>query len=784
MTIREWMHRPGPVGVGALSAAVCIALAVFAFTRGAVPAELALIALAAASYAFGALLGNGRGWPLWGAAAALLAAALWWAVHPVVAVAVVLAAVAASIAARRVLRRREDACRYLAKLTGTLAKATKDDRAPGKIIAPIRGPIRPTDETRQGAMVGLPIRWHVPAHVPVDDAARLLVLTSVAEVCKVPTTVRVGRHHIDVHPAPRDEQEETEERPADVERLNDAVRAAMGPELHVASVEREDDDTLAAFALAWPPTYSLKAENIAVRNRVLKAAGAVLGGAWKADGWDSESGRATFSRMAELPKMIPHPGRNEALSDRVEFATMRNGGTAYMNLSNENPHALIAGTTSTGKTSLMRTLLVSMPANTRASLVDPKRASMLGLDQLPVVESIATRPETMAAALHDFREEMLHRYELLETRQTTTKQLPPRVIVIDEAEMLFDILDDWWKTEEKDRVKEEHAKRAELRKKQAKNGLEPGETAVDDMPPLPSPTGTRHPGIVWLKNILQAGRQARMYVIMASQQTDASWLGTSARNQFSLRIAMSNLDQIGSRQVFGTMGAVSGLDGSKGRAWIGMGSGAIYPDQAQVWWVPELEEGQSPENQAILDRLGLAVETDLPLPTQPAPTDSADSEGSGPTQAPDSAEGDPAAVVEPSDDAPEPSPIPEDPATETDTPPAASDDHTESEASPQATDASTPVRESNAAPATMPELDTSEQEDRPQSGRETVTALDLEEGDIWWTDLGEGALEPVEVVAVEVDMHDVDLLEITYRAETGDAVVSIPEDEAVEREAR
>ena len=130
-----------------------------------------------------------------------------------------------------------------------------------------------------------------------------------------------------------------------------------------------------------------------------------------------------------------------------------------MNLDHGDPHCLILGVTEGGKTALVRAMLYSMPQGTSAVLLDVKQASLLGMDQLDVVESISTDPADMAQAMWDFRQVMHDRYKAMKDRVVTRKQLTPRVLVIDEAEGMFDVLDGWWRTEEKDRLKAEHAER-------------------------------------------------------------------------------------------------------------------------------------------------------------------------------------------------------------------------------------------------------------------------------------------------------------------------------------
>lgn len=804
MAPAQWIRRPGPQAVGLLVGLGCVALAASAFLRGDVSAELTWLALGAALYTLGLLAGTGRTWLPWGLSAGALVAALWWSVHPVVAVLVAAAAVTASVYLRGLIRARKDATRYLMQLAATLSKATKDGRDPDAILTPLPGRLIPNGETRRGVKVGLPLRWSVPPHVPVDDSARMLLGTAVAEVCKVPASYRVRRSTIDVYPAPFPAESDGEPDPdtLEKERINEAVRSAMGPELTVQSIEHDDAGKPEAVTLTWPATYTTKATSIAIRNRVGSNLSGVLDGDWNTRGWDTKEGRVTYRRMRQLETRIPHPGRDTgAPPDQVPFATLRTGGTAYMNLGSETPHCLIVGQTSQGKSSLLRTLLVGMPEGTTADLVDPKRISMQGLDQLDVVRQIATRPEDMARAIADFEHEMDERYEALEERTIRPRDLTPRVLVIDEGKMLFKKLDIWWNRDEKSRVKEEMARReAEKRRLIKEEGQTDGATDIDKLPKLPVPQGSRHPAIDQLSNLVMGGRQAKMFLILCSQRADADWIGgTDTRDQFSTVIALGNLGSRGSIMAFGNTMARDGLSNDKGRVWVGMGTGDKHPQQAQVWWVPAPgDDDHTAEDLAILESLGLsALDDEAPARArghesahesahtvdreegEEAPSPS----GTEPHAAPSGDESDEdegeevSGAANGSDSSPHPAEAQESP---TDLDPTKAD-HATASANSEAVGRTGTEGDQGADVGDELADDDDEGADRPTTETEPISALDLEEGDQFVLDLDEGAPEVAEVLAVEVDMHDPDVLEISYRTETNEGVHSLADDETVQR---
>src|SRR5699024_11736882 len=87
-----------------------------------------------------------------------------------------------------------------------------------------------------------PVLWSVPPYVPVDETARLLAVTAVTEAVRTPVTVKVRRTALDLYAAPARKEETPDETDALAQRLSDAVRSAMGPELTVQSITHPDDE--------------------------------------------------------------------------------------------------------------------------------------------------------------------------------------------------------------------------------------------------------------------------------------------------------------------------------------------------------------------------------------------------------------------------------------------------------------------------------------------------------------------------------------------------------------
>ena len=178
------------------------------------------------------------------------------------------------------------------------------------------------------------------------------------------------------------------------------------------------------------------------------------------------------------------------------------------------------------------------------------------------------------------------RYEYLEKNGPHLRaELNPLILVVDEGEEMVDMLNDWWRSGD---GKLDWMQRFGLEK---------------------APTGSTHPVMTAFGSILRLGREGRVHVILASQQAASSWLSTSSRSQFAVRIALRNLEQSTSMMTFGSLAAVSGLENRPGRAWVSVGMG-MQPEHAQIYWTPKLAPGINDADREILHGLGILLPDD------------------------------------------------------------------------------------------------------------------------------------------------------------------------------
>lgn len=557
---------------------------------------------------------------------------------------------------------------------------------------------------------GLPLRWTYPESLTPDDRRRGEFnrvfserLGASAETDWQPKVAIVRR-------AP-----EVAQRPAAVVELESAL-TPMLPGVVVTDLERDEAEKVSKVGFAWPASSTMRASSVAWQRRIGTTIQDAMGQSFTLS-FDPANRVGTAVPLTPLPNVVPHPPRDPATPMRVEFGVFRDGRKCVWDLDAPLPHLLINGGTGGGKTVLLLSILLGLPENAIIYGIDPKRLGLFNLHLIPGARPAATREESIVRTLLEVKRLMDERYEYLENNGPhLRKTLAPLVLVIDEGEEMNDLLNDWWvsgdgKLDWKERF------------------------ALDKMP-----TGTKHPVMSQLGSILRLGREAKVHVVLASQQASAEWLKTSSRSQFAVRIALRNLEASSSIMLFGSPIATSGLENVSGRAWVSLGMG-MQPEHAQVYWTPKLEPGLNNADRAILHGLGIT------LPDDPGFADTTAENAQDAPGAPQSTPG----TVE----TPEPSEAVTEPAT-------------------------APVAPSPAQPEPEPDVEPDVDADAADVETVPVGVLELDDGmRIVIDEDGVRLLATVEGVAP--DPMDEEYIAVDYRTDEGDlGSLSVRDDETVE----
>ncbi|WP_156022960.1 FtsK/SpoIIIE domain-containing protein [Terracoccus sp. 273MFTsu3.1] len=236
------------------------------------------------------------------------------------------------------------------------------------------------------------------------------------------------------------------------------------------------------------------------------------------------------------------------------------------------PHMLLTGRTRTGKTSLVRTVIKGLSERgADIVLIDPKRSALVDVASLPGVLGRATSRDLddVSHKIGWVERRMMERYDALE-QGARAEDLNRLVLVVDEGRLLYELTKTHWNTV----VKPRELARAKAVKSPVR------------------PVGTEHPCIEQIRSILRLGGEAKVSVVLISQQADASWLSTEARQNLGMRVALGNMDDDGLGMMFGRRTRLeplpTGEDGApiKGRAYAA--TVGDRPVQMQAFWTPEI----------------------------------------------------------------------------------------------------------------------------------------------------------------------------------------------------
>lgn len=174
----------------------------------------------------------------------------------------------------------------------------------------------------------------------------------------------------------------------------------------------------------------------------------------------------------------------------------------------KEPHILIAGTTGSGKSTMLNTLLYTMAtyqiSEVSYSIIDLKRVSLLKWKSDPHLEHYATTPEDALQLLRDFEYTMQLRFKAIEEQNKDHFDGTALYLIIDEAAELFDTV------------------------KGAKE---------------------------LVKSLARLGRAANIHIVLCTQSPNRRTISADVTLNFTARLALRCQAAIESRQVIGCKGA-------------------------------------------------------------------------------------------------------------------------------------------------------------------------------------------------------------------------------------
>ena len=362
----------------------------------------------------------------------------------------------------------------------------------------------------------------------------------------------------------------------DTQRIVEAAREVMGLKGSVTARGGHD-----SFVLAYAGTGFADHESDK-RWSLQEKITAKIGDRWIVD-WNTAEDKATFTRRPPLPRKVHHPG----LDPKRKWHVLPVADGAEFDLL-VTPHILMAGETMSGKTAMMRAMLIAASQsaatndNVEMNLLDPKQIEMIGFQGWPGVKKIVTDPHDLWAFAIGMKAEMDRRYREVKAGRAVMSQFKKIINFWDEQEEFYNAMLELWQSGEKDEDGEPYKR-----------------------------SGERVPRAVRaVASLLAMSRRCGIHNVIATQSPDALIFGKSGvRQNMPGRASVGAIDGIRAGWLYGDSSVGRDIPSNlKGRATIQIGDGK--PFEVQTFWVPDPSDGDAnydndQDDWATLLRLGM-----------------------------------------------------------------------------------------------------------------------------------------------------------------------------------
>ena len=319
------------------------------------------------------------------------------------------------------------------------------------------------------------------------------------------------------------------------------------------------------------------------RHRVERVVSTMLPGRWRAR-WDLVGDAVRFEVRPALPQLValPTAAVTDATRFRLPMAIGEDGQVITWNLRGSGIHCMVVGRTGTGKTVVIRDLVLGACVRQwPVWICDPKRVEFMGLRGWPNVQVVATTVEDQVALIYRAWEEMERRYAQVEAGQADEDDFEPLILVLDEYRDFMGSVADWYA-----RIK------------------------VRGMP-------AKCPVFEKVASLARKGRTGRVHVVLGTQRPDADFLGGEMRDNFATRISLGPLSPQGAVMMW----EAPYLGVSVPRRIPGRGTAVTDDDtvvEVQGYWTPDPRRVRAEDRDDLtaLAQLRPAVRTHPPLQVQ------------------------------------------------------------------------------------------------------------------------------------------------------------------------
>lgn len=355
-------------------------------------------------------------------------------------------------------------------------------------------------------------------------------------------------------PAADEATGDTVEQAAMRARTADVVQAVLGPTASVKDVRFEEGsaDPTSIKVIYGTTSRDLSA---AFRQKVLMQVDSKIPGDWR-DIWNFEENAVRFEKRPPFPRNVPYPVEDVQPYGTLPYCVDEDGALHFWKLSSKDPHYLAVGPTGSGKTVLIRALVLgAIMQGIPVVLCDPKRTEYMDFADVPGV-ILVTEIKDIASAITSVHSLMGARYAEIEAGLAKKGSHRKFLLVVDEFAIFKDLINKEWAVEKK--LKE-----------------------------IKGPAD--HPCLGHWGNIILMGRTASLHGLLGLQRPDAEVTKGMLRDSMRKRTALDQHTRETAIMMWNSSRTGTNLPSIQGRGISELGRG---PREVQVLRViPPSEDG-------------------------------------------------------------------------------------------------------------------------------------------------------------------------------------------------
>ncbi|GAA1930749.1 FtsK/SpoIIIE domain-containing protein [Streptantibioticus ferralitis] len=345
-------------------------------------------------------------------------------------------------------------------------------------------------------------------------------------------------------------------------RATEVVQAIMGATSRITQIDF-DGGTDAPVALHVSYATTSRDLNAVYRQKVLLQVDSKTPGTWR-DIWDFENSRVRFELRPPFPRNVPYPVQHPREYGVLPYAAGANGEIISWKLGAKRPHFLVVGPTGSGKTVLIRDIVLSaVLQGIPVILCDPKRTEYLDFAHFPGV-ILVTDIADIADAIQRFHDLMEERYAEIEAGLIASGAHSKFLFILDEYAVFKKLVNKLWEDKKKEQEK--------------------------------PPKRTTHPCLDDWSNLVLMVRGAGGHLVQGLQRPDADVTGGAERDSFRQRLALDQHTPETAKMMWNNSRIGTDLPSVQGRAMADTGR-TNHPEEVQVLrMIPPSVDGHTEED--------------------------------------------------------------------------------------------------------------------------------------------------------------------------------------------